>query len=192
MAKGTQFIYFCLLVIWMAFECFYSVLKTGKRLQAKYFENFSHKVLYHLFIWIGLVLAIMTSLLKSCSIANTGNGFFIGGLSLIVAGLFIRWYAIQLLGKYFTSDVALFENHQIIEAGIYKLIRHPGYAGRLLTFIGLGFTLKNWLSLLILFVFPLTGIAIKIHTEEKFLLNYMGEHYKNYMKRTKRVIVYLF
>ena len=40
MTKAIPPIYFGLLILWTAFEYFCSLLKKGKRLQAKNFENF--------------------------------------------------------------------------------------------------------------------------------------------------------
>src|SRR5688500_2155150 len=41
------------------------------------------------------------------------------GLSLLVAGVAIRWTAIRTLGKYFTSTVVIKDDHRLIRAGLY-------------------------------------------------------------------------
>ena len=41
------------------------------------------------------------------------------------------------LRQYFTYSVAKVEDHKLIETGLYKNIRHPGYLGQLLIFLGI-------------------------------------------------------
>ncbi len=54
--------------------------------------------------------------------------------------------------KHFTVNVAINNDHQLIQTDLYKYIRHPDYTGSLLFFLGLGLALMNWLSLLIIFI----------------------------------------
>jgi protein-S-isoprenylcysteine O-methyltransferase Ste14 len=110
------------------------------------------------------------------------------GLALIILGLVIRWIAIYTLRKYFTVDVAIFKNHQVIKSGFYKSIRHPAYAGSLISFFGLGWALGNWVSFIIIFFPILFAFIRRINIEEKALVSSVGEKYKEYMKETKRLI----
>ena len=116
-----------------------------------------------------------------------------GGLILMIVGLIIRVRAIYTLRKYFTVDVSILKNHQIIRKGEYKFIRHPAYAGGLLTFFGLGWALGNWVSFVIIFFPVLWAFIRRINTEEKAqLLSSVGEEYTNYMRTTKRLIPWIY
>jgi protein-S-isoprenylcysteine O-methyltransferase Ste14 len=116
------------------------------------------------------------------------NTFFAIGMVLVVIGLIIRIHSIQTLKQYFTFSVAKVENHKIIETGLYKFIRHPGYLGQLIIFIGISTAISNWLSILVMMV-PITlGYLYRIKVEERFMLEQLGEDYLNYQKRTKRII----
>ena len=110
------------------------------------------------------------------------------GIFLLLLGLIIRWAAIVTLKKYFTVKVTIFENHQIIKKGIYGFIRHPGYAGSLLSFLGLGLSFSNWLSTVIIFIPILTAFLYRIRVEEKALTQAFGDEYLKYCKVTKRLI----
>jgi len=110
------------------------------------------------------------------------------GLMLIVMGLAFRWVSIYTLGKYFTTDVAIFKDHQIIKRGPYKSIRHPAYAGSLIPFFGLGWALGNWVSFIIIFFPILFAFIHRIDIEEKALVSSVGEEYIEYMRKTKRLI----
>jgi protein-S-isoprenylcysteine O-methyltransferase len=105
-----------------------------------------------------------------------------------VIGLMIRIHALLSLKQYFTYSVAKVENHKIIETGLYKFIRHPGYLGQLLIFIGISISISNWLSILAMMV-PITlGYLYRIKVEERFMVEQLGEDYPSYQKRTKRLI----
>jgi len=110
------------------------------------------------------------------------------GLIWIVLGLGLRWVSIYTLGKYFTTDVAIFKDHQIIKRGLYKSIRHPAYAGSLISFFGLGWALGNWVSFIIIFFPILFAFIRRINIEEKALVLSVGEEYTEYMRETKRLI----
>jgi isoprenylcysteine carboxyl methyltransferase (ICMT) family protein YpbQ len=61
---------------------------------------------------------------------QTEGGFLeIGGLTLMVAGILIRWAAIYTLGHYFTRTVTILEGHRVVRSGLYKHLRHPSYTG---------------------------------------------------------------
>ena len=184
-------LYFFIIAFWLAFEYFYSVRKTSERLKAKAVEDSRTKYLPRFFRWTGIVAAGIVFWWGSGSVLYAKNGLFIAGIFFIFTGILLRWYSIQLLGKYFTSDIAIFPDHKIIEAGLYKIIRHPGYAGSLLSFIGLGLIFGNRISLAILIIFSSINITITIKAEEKVLLNYFGIKYKKYIQRTKRLIPYV-
>jgi len=84
--------------------------------------------------------------------------------------------------------VTKIENHQLVEKGLYKIIRHPGYLGQLIIFLGISTCLSNWLSILLMLVPVLLGYLNRINVEEKFMVEQMGQKYLDYQKRTKRLI----
>jgi protein-S-isoprenylcysteine O-methyltransferase len=110
------------------------------------------------------------------------------GVVLFVSGLALRWYSILLLGRFFTVDVAIAADHRLIETGPYRFIRHPSYSGALLAFVGLGFCLHNWASLAVIVIPTLLAFSRRIRIEERALALGLGDEYRNYMHRTKRLI----
>jgi protein-S-isoprenylcysteine O-methyltransferase Ste14 len=107
---------------------------------------------------------------------------------MIIFGLIIRWVSIYKLKAFFTVTVSIQKDHKIVNSGIYKHIRHPAYLGSLISFLGLGMALQNWLSLLII-VFPIFGaLSYRIYVEEKVLNREFGEEYARYVSHTKKII----
>jgi protein-S-isoprenylcysteine O-methyltransferase Ste14 len=110
------------------------------------------------------------------------------GLALIVIGIVIRWTAILTLRRYFTIDVAIQEGHELIDRGIYTVVRHPSYSGALVSLLGLGLAFRNWLSLAVVMIAGLASLLYRIHVEERALIDHFGERYRDYARRTRRLI----
>lgn len=113
------------------------------------------------------------------------------GIVLLLCGLAFRWYAIRVLGRFFTRDVATRVGQTVVETGPYRLIRHPSYSGALLMFLGTGLAMTNWASLLVIFLGVAVGYGYRVHVEEQALCADLGEPYRDYMRRTRRFVPYL-
>ena len=144
-------------------------------------------------VTIGLGIVLCWGLPSAVPAATIPSVFvFWLGLVLVYAGLAFRLWAVVVLGRYFTPSVAVAAAQHVVERGPYKLIRHPGYTGLLLMFLGFGLCSTNWLSLLALMGCILTGLGYRIFVEERVLQEHMGQRYKEYMHRTKRLIPFIF
>jgi protein-S-isoprenylcysteine O-methyltransferase len=110
------------------------------------------------------------------------------GVALFVLGTALRWWSILLLGKFFTVDVAIAPDHRLVESGPYRYLRHPSYSGALLAFVGMGLTMGNVLSLLIMLVPIVPAFLWRIRIEESALQGTFGVAYRDYSARTKRLI----
>ncbi|MBK8517031.1 MAG: isoprenylcysteine carboxylmethyltransferase family protein [Saprospiraceae bacterium] len=172
------------------FEIFMSVRQRRKLKIVKSGDRFS--------IWI-LSISIAIGYWISFSIASTQVGrirywdyFFALGLILISVGLIIRIKSISTLKQHFTYAVNKIEDHELIEVGLYRNIRHPGYLGQLIIFLGISISLSNWISILSMMIAVLCGYIYRINTEEKFLVAQMGTIYINYQRRTKKLIPKLY
>jgi protein-S-isoprenylcysteine O-methyltransferase Ste14 len=116
------------------------------------------------------------------------NTFFALGMLLMVIGLTVRIHSILTLKQFFTYSVAKVENQKIIETGLYKFIRHPGYLGQVIIFFGISTSISNLLSIFVMMVLVTLGYVYRIRVEERFMLEELGEGYVNYQARTKRII----
>ena len=120
------------------------------------------------------------------------RSFMFAGVALFVIGLFLRWWAIITLGRFFTVDVAIEPDHELIESGPFRMVRHPSYTGVLLAFVGLALTLGNWAALLAILV-PIGAAFIhRMNVEENALSGALGPQYTDYMRRTNRLVPFLY
>ena len=168
------------------FEIFMSRLQKDKREISKSGDKGSIWLLT-ISITIGYWLSFIIAATKTGRIYHW-NTFFLFGSILAVIGLIIRVTSILQLKQQFTYTVTKIENHELVETGFYKIIRHPGYLGQLIIFLGISTCLSNWLSILLMLVPVLLGYLNRINVEEKFMAEQMGQIYLDYQKRTKRLI----
>ena len=113
---------------------------------------------------------------------------FVVGLVLVCAGIALRQWAIALLGEFFTVDVRVHADQPVVERGPYRWARHPSYTGLIITFLGIGLALGNWAALLALVVVPTSGLVIRIHFEERALIDGLGETYRRFAASRSRLI----
>lgn len=113
------------------------------------------------------------------------------GIAFMLLGVALRWYAIWVLGAYFTRDVAVRPDQQVVQAGPYRFIRHPSYSGSLLTIVGLGLAMTNWASLAAITIIALAGYLYRVSVEEKVLRQGLGQPYEEYMRHTRRFIPFV-
>jgi protein-S-isoprenylcysteine O-methyltransferase Ste14 len=72
------------------------------------------------------------------------------GLVLFAAAMVVETWAVAV-NRFFSSVVRIQRDrgHHVITTGPYRYVRHPGYAGALLLFLGGGLALGSWLALLL-------------------------------------------
>ncbi len=172
--------------IYFFFEVFLNLRQKRKNNVSGSNDKNSLKLLYGL-ITVGYFLSFAIGATKLGRIYHW-NTFFAIGMSLFVIGLMIRIYSILTLRQFFTYSVAKVENHEIVETGLYKFIRHPGYLGQIIIFLGISISMSNWLSILAMMIPVFIGYLYRIKVEERFMTEQMGENYINYQNRTKKMI----
>jgi protein-S-isoprenylcysteine O-methyltransferase Ste14 len=147
-------------------------------------------------IWVVITASIVAGIYVArrwpAAALAQGEIFAIAGVILFVAGLVLRWWAIITLGRFFTVDVVIEKDHEVVERGSFRLVRHPSYTGVLLAFVGFALTLRNWAALLIVIV-PIFAVFVRrMNVEEDALSRALGSRYTDYMKRTKRLVPFVY
>jgi protein-S-isoprenylcysteine O-methyltransferase Ste14 len=178
-------------LLWLAFE-----MRGAFRHRSTNPANARDRGSYMLIIsllWVGIGLAFALSfVLPQATITWHRKAVFFNGIALMLLGIAFRYYAMIILGKFFTYQVAVHSGQTVIETGPYRYIRHPSYTGALITLVGIGLALGNWASLLVMLACMGAAYAYRISVEESALIAALGEPYKNYMRRTRRLVPFLF
>ena len=175
---------FIIRLVWLAFE--FSFSRRSRITPAKDWDKNSARLwdFANLLEPTGLVLGFI----GIGQIAVGSNLIRPIGLTFLIAGIVIRFSAINTLGQFFTSTVVIKDDHQLIRSGLYKNIRHPAYTGSLLAHLGLGLSFSNWLSLGFSTVPFVIAALYRIHVEERALHAAFGKQYLQYSSTTKRLI----
>ncbi|PZR71129.1 MAG: protein-S-isoprenylcysteine methyltransferase [Chthoniobacterales bacterium] len=147
-------------------------------------------------LWIVITLSVFVGIFVAQNFRGAAlpdhQFFTTTGVIVFVFGLLFRIYAIVRLGRFFTVNVAIAPDHQLVDAGPYRLIRHPSYTGSLVAFFGLALTLGNWLSLLVMMLPIFAVFVYRMNVEERALIDGLGENYRSYITRTKRLVPFVY
>lgn len=117
-----------------------------------------------------------------------------GWVSWAAAVLFLLGYALyaEVLREnvYLSRTVEVQENQQVVDTGLYGIVRHPMYMSTLILFLSMPLVLGSPISFgIMLFYIPI--IAKRIRNEEEVLENGLPG-YKDYKQRVRfKVIPYL-
>lgn len=95
---------------------------------------------------------------------------------------FLYWIHSHL-GKFWSSDLELHEDHHLVKTGLYQWIRHPMYTALLLFYAGTSLTSANWIVLVPNFASILIMLT-RIRKEEEMLIKKFGQEYLDYREQT--------
>lgn len=143
------------------------------------------------FIWVMQVIGVNVAF----RLAHWGHGALGGGavpviIGIVIAlgGLALRAWAIVTLGRFFRYVVVIQKDHRVVDQGPYRVLRHPSYTGILLILLGIGLILATWPAIAAIMVIPLPGMVARIVVEERALISALGDEYRAYSARTRRII----
>lgn len=188
--KILQILFTASMFAWFITEILYkNILKSGEN-DKKGKDRSTLNVLW-MAIPGSILSAVAASYLTRIPISNEERIHYLGA-AYIWIGIIVRFIIIRSLGKYFTVDVTIRQDHKIKREGFYKYIRHPSYAFSLLTSLGLGLYLNNWLSLILALIIPFLAFSYRITVEENTLIEQFGEEYLDYRRKTKKLIPFIY
>ena len=188
--EALQVLFAISMAAWFLSEILYkNILKSGENDK----KGKDHSTLN--ILWLAIPLSIASSVTVSYLTKLLISGetwIYYTGVICIWMGIILRFIIIRSLGKYFTVDVTIREDHKIKKEGFYKYMRHPSYAFSLLTSLGLGLYLNNWFSLILAFLIPFIAFSYRITVEERTLIEQFGEEYLEYRRKTKKLIPFIY
>ena len=134
-----------------------------------------------------VVVAVAAPLLRSVPVRPLPDGSAPAGLVLQATGLALRIWSMRTLGAAYSRTLRTDDAQRVVESGPYRLVRHPGYAGSLLIWIG--FALTSGSLPVVAVVSGLLGRAYgrRIRAEETLLQRDLPG-YVAYSRRTKRLV----
>ncbi len=114
----------------------------------------------------------------------------ITGFALLYMGIIFRIVALQTLRDGFSTAIESKKEVKLVTTGIYKYVRHPLYSTVLIIALS-GSIIFSCTYCWVFVGLTLVGILFRIRKEEKFLIMQF-EEYSEYIKRTKRIIPFIY
>ena len=143
-------------------------------------------------ILVGLVLQTLVpeSWVAPSSLPRDLVATRLAGVVVYTVGLALAMLGRLQLGDNWSDIEAarVAPDHQIVDQGVYRFIRHPIYVGDLLLLIGFELALNSWLVLAALALVPI--VLRQAIREERLLVGSLAG-YAEYCRRTKRFVPFV-
>lgn len=113
------------------------------------------------------------------------------GIVIALVSIAIFWNAVASLGRQWRFDAGLNRDHELVQIGAYRIVRHPIYAsmfGMLLADICWLGTLPAWPIALLLF---LAGTEVRVRVEDELLRERFGEKFLMWQKSKSAYVPFL-
>jgi protein-S-isoprenylcysteine O-methyltransferase Ste14 len=120
--------------------------------------------------WGGIPILIVAGLnMRLGSSTHFGSAIKTITIFLMLCGYALGSYAL-IVNHYFSGMVRIQSErgHHVINIGPYRWVRHPGYAGAMITYLSMPFLLDSWWALIPV-LFLLIIIFLRTYLEDQFL-----------------------
>jgi protein-S-isoprenylcysteine O-methyltransferase Ste14 len=110
------------------------------------------------------------------------------GVGIAMVGFALLQWAQITLGRSWSDAPRMMKEQALITSGPYQYIRHPIYTAFILILSSTLLISSNWLIGLTWAAMTVLDIASRIGFEETLMLEYFGDQYREYMKKTGRLL----
>jgi protein-S-isoprenylcysteine O-methyltransferase Ste14 len=112
---------------------------------------------------------------------------WLGVLSL-AGGITLLGLSHHHLGRSFHSLIVSKAERALVDTGPYRWIRHPIYTAYLINYLSGGLVAGNWVLTFVPVIFFSVLVMMRMDNEEALLIDEYGQAYRDYMKRTGRLL----
>jgi protein-S-isoprenylcysteine O-methyltransferase Ste14 len=109
------------------------------------------------------------------------------GIVIGIVPLFYLVWVHRHLDTQWSIALELQEDHKLVTSGPYRRVRHPMYLGIFVYTIGL-ILISSDLLVLVFFAFSISANYWRIPREEQMMIDEFGDEYREYMKRSGRLL----
>ena len=107
--------------------------------------------------------------------------------SIIFLLSYIMYAEVLRENMYLSRTVEVSENQEVIDTGLYGIVRHPLYTSTIFLFLSMPLILDSIFSFIVMLIYPIVMI-LRIKNEEKVLEREL-EGYKEYKEKVKYRII---
>jgi protein-S-isoprenylcysteine O-methyltransferase Ste14 len=118
---------------------------------------------------------------------ETVAGLFVIGVGFLVS--IIGWLSIR---RFAAPRFQIVEGHRVVDRGLYRFIRHPIWLSFFLIAFGVPLLLRSAVGMADFIIIVTPSWLYVIRQEEEFLLSMLGNDYRMYLGRTRRLIPFVY
>jgi protein-S-isoprenylcysteine O-methyltransferase Ste14 len=107
---------------------------------------------------------------------------------VVIVSLWMISAAVRVLGKQWSLQARVLEDHKLVREGPYRFVRHPIYTGMLGMIVAGGLAWSHWTGFLIALLLFGIGTAIRVRSEEKLLREQFGAQFDDYKRSVPAVL----
>jgi protein-S-isoprenylcysteine O-methyltransferase Ste14 len=110
------------------------------------------------------------------------------GVGIAILGFILLQWAQVTLGKSWSDTPRMMKEQTLITSGPYQFIRHPIYTAFILILGSTLFISANWLIGIAWIGMTVLEVTSRVAFEESLMVEYFGDEYRQYMKRTGQLL----
>jgi protein-S-isoprenylcysteine O-methyltransferase Ste14 len=177
---------------WLVFVAVWLIAAASTK-RTVYRETQTQRLRYWVLLVVACLLLIYGRKLPyalSFRIIPDSTAIACAAAALCVVGLAFAIWARVTLGRNWSGVVTLKEEHELVQRGPYRFVRHPIYTGILAMFFATALSQGRWsgfLGTLLMFA----SFWIKLRDEEKLMLQQFRDQYRAYQQRVKCIIPFV-
>lgn len=178
-------------VLWVAFLVYWRVMAMNVKATER-LEPAASRALRVTALLVAIILLSVPFHIAWLNYQLWPQGLFTfwAGAAITAAGLMFCVWARMHLGRNWSSDVTIKEDHELIVTGPYSLVRHPIYTGLMFGFLGTVLALAEVRGVLGFLLITL-ALLYKLRLEEKWMRAQFGETYEAYSSRVAALVPYV-
>ena len=167
------------------------VMRTKQAKNLRYSAHENQSTL--LVIGVSVVLVLLTLAIGLYATPTLPSPLMAALAVLISVGVCLRYTAMATLGQRFTRTLTVHAGHELHTSGIYRLVRHPGYLGHILTFSAATTAITGYLTFGFAVLTTLFFVyRHRMNSEETMLLETFGQPYLQYTASSWRLVPYFY
>lgn len=113
------------------------------------------------------------------------------GLILFALFALLQIKSFKNLKSFYSQEISLQKNHQLISTGLHKTIRHPQYISQVLSDLFLGVALGSYIIVPLVLFIELPLFILRAKKEEEMMLDYFGDKYSEYKKKSGFILPFI-
>ncbi len=106
----------------------------------------------------------------------------VAGVVMYVFSTILRNTAIRALGRFWSLQIEIRQQHQLVREGVYGYVRHPIYAAIVLEVLSIPLVAQAWWTLLFALCTHVPLLMFRLSREEKAMVDKFGDTYRQYQR----------